>query len=43
MIVSIIDVVVGANLLKKDLSCDHHSSIGLKSGEYGDKQITLAP
>jgi transposase len=35
-------VVVGANLLKKDLSCDHHSSIGLKSGEYGDKQKVQA-
>ena len=43
MIPSIIDVVVGAKLRKKDLSCDHQSSIGLKSGEYGDKQITLAP
>ena len=43
IIVSIIDVVVGASFRKKDLSCDHHSSIGLKSGEYGDKQITLAP
>ncbi len=43
MILSIIDVVVGANIRKKDLSCDHQSSMGLKSGEYGDKQITLAP
>ena len=31
------------NIRKKDLSCDHQSSMGLKSGEYGDKQITLAP
>lgn len=43
MILSTICVVVGAKLRKKDLSCDHHSSIGLKSGEYGDKQITEAP
>jgi hypothetical protein len=43
IIVSIIEVVAGLNLRKKDLSCDHQSSIGLKSGEYGDKQITLAP
>ncbi len=40
---SIMDEVVGANIRKKDLSCDHQSSMGLKSGEYGDKQITLAP
>jgi len=38
MSLSIISVVVGAKLRKKDLSCDHHNSIGLKSGEYGDKQ-----
>jgi hypothetical protein len=37
------DVVVGANIRKKDFSCDHQSSIGLKSGEYGAKQIILAP
>ncbi len=37
------DEVVGANLRKKAFSWDHHSSIGLKSGEYGDKLITLAP
>jgi hypothetical protein len=37
------DVVVGPNIRKKDFSCDHQSSIGLKSGEYGDKQIILAP
>ena len=43
MTVSTISVVVGAKLRKKDLSCDHHSSIGLKSGEYKDKQITFAP
>lgn len=43
MSVSTISVVVGAKLRKKDLSCDHHSSMGLKSGEYGDKQITFAP
>jgi hypothetical protein len=30
MILSIIDVGVGAKLRKKDLSCDHHSSMGLK-------------
>jgi hypothetical protein len=35
--VSIILVVVGENCRNKDLSCDHHNSIGLKSGEYGDK------
>ncbi len=40
---SIMDVVVGVNIRKKDLSCDNHCSIGLKSGEYGDKQIILAP
>jgi hypothetical protein len=33
IIVSIIDALVGANLRQKDLSCDHQSSIGLKSGE----------
>jgi len=33
MILSIIEVVVGAKLRKKDFSCDHQSSIGLKSGE----------
>jgi hypothetical protein len=43
MILSIIDVVVGAKLRKKDVSCDHQISMGLKSGEYRDKQITLAP
>ena len=37
MILSIISGVVGANLRKKDLSYDHQSSMGLKSGEYGDK------
>ena len=42
MSVSTICAVVGAKLRKKDLSCDHHNSIGLKSGEYGDKQIRLA-
>jgi hypothetical protein len=36
-------VVVGEKVRKKDLSCDHHNSMGLKSGEYGDKQITFAP
>ena len=30
MIVSIIDVVVGANQSKKDLSGDNHCSMGLK-------------
>lgn len=25
------------------MSCDHHNSIGLKSGEYEDKQRTEAP
>jgi hypothetical protein len=43
MILSIISGVLGENIRKKDLSCDHHISIGLKSGESGDKQITLAP
>jgi hypothetical protein len=43
IILSIMDVGVRANLRKKDLSCDHQSSSGLKSGEYRDKQITLAP
>lgn len=43
MTVSTISVVVGEKLRKKDLSCDHHNSIGLLSGEYGDKQITFAP
>ena len=43
IILSIMDVVVGANIRKKDFSCDYQSSIGLKSGEYGDKQIILAP
>ena len=28
---------------KKDLSCDHHNSIGLKSGEYGERKRTEAP
>jgi hypothetical protein len=37
------DVILGANIRKKDFSCDHESSIGLKSGEYGDEQIILAP
>ncbi|WP_041233075.1 hypothetical protein [Cylindrospermum stagnale] len=41
--VSTISVVVGATLCKKDLSCDRHNSIGLKSGEYGAQQITVAP
>ncbi|OBQ36671.1 MAG: hypothetical protein AN487_12310 [Anabaena sp. CRKS33] len=41
--VSTISVVVGAKVSKKDLSCDHHNSIGLKSGEDGDKQITVTP
>jgi hypothetical protein len=36
-------VVFGVNIRKKDLSCDNQSSMGLKSGEYEDKQITLAP
>ncbi len=43
MIWSTIFVVVGENIRKNDLSCDHHNSIGLKSGEYGDKHITEAP
>ena len=43
MSVSTISVVVGAKLRKKDLSCDHHNSMGLKSGDYGDKQINFAP
>jgi hypothetical protein len=37
--VSTISVVVGAKVRKKDLSCDHHNSIGLKSGEYGDRHL----
>jgi hypothetical protein len=37
------DEVVGAILRKKAFSWDHHSSIGLKSGEYGDQLIALAP
>ena len=43
MILSIISGVWGENIRKKDLSGDHHISIGLKSGEQWDKQITLAP
>ena len=34
---------VGEKLRKKDFNCDHHNSMGLKSGEYGDKFTTLAP
>ena len=41
--VSTILVVVGENCRNKDLSCDHHNSIGLKSGEYGDKHKIEAP
>ena len=41
--VSTILVVVGENCRNKDLSCDHHNSIGLKSGEYGDKHKIKAP
>jgi hypothetical protein len=33
IILSMIAEVLGTNLRKKDLSCDHHISIGLKSGE----------
>ena len=33
IILSIIAEVLGANLRNNDLSCDHHISIGLKSGE----------
>ena len=40
---STILVVLGENWRKKDLSCDHHNSIGLKSGEQGDKFSKLAP
>ncbi len=43
MLLSIIAGVLGANLRKNDLSCEHHISIGLKSGDEGNKQITLAP
>jgi hypothetical protein len=43
IILSIISGVVGANRSQKDFSCDYHSSMGLKSGEYGDKQMTIAP
>jgi len=35
--------VVGENLRRKDLSFDHHNAMKLKSGEYGDKLIILAP
>jgi hypothetical protein len=41
--VSTILVVVGENCRNKDLSCDHHNSIWLKSGEYGDKHKIEAP
>ncbi|MEG3905756.1 MULTISPECIES: hypothetical protein [unclassified Microcoleus] len=41
--VSTILVVVGENWINKDLSCDHHNLIGLKSGEYGDKHKIEAP
>jgi hypothetical protein len=41
--VSTILVLVGENWINKDLSCDHHNSIGLKSGEYGDKHKIEAP
>jgi len=37
IILSTILVLVGENCRHKDLSCDHHNSIGLKSGEYGNK------
>jgi len=40
---STILVVVGENLRKKALSCDHQNSLGLESGEYGDKFRILAP
>jgi hypothetical protein len=43
MSLSIISVVFGAKPRQKDLSCDQHNSIGLKSGEDGDKQRTFAP
>ena len=43
IIVSTILVVVGENCRNKDLNCDHHNSIGLKSGEYGDKHKIEAP
>ena len=36
-------MVVGVNPRKKDLSCDHHNSMGLKSGEYGDNKRVEAP
>ena len=39
---STILVVVGENRRNKDLNCDHNS-IGLKSGEYGDKHKIEAP
>ncbi|MEG4137764.1 hypothetical protein QUA30_22430, partial [Microcoleus sp. Pol14C2] len=43
IIVSTLLVVVGENWINKNLSCDHHNSIGLKSGEYGDKHKIEAP
>ena len=36
-------MLVGENWINKDLSGDHHNSIGLKSGEYGDKHKIEAP
>jgi len=41
--VSTILVVVGDKWIEKDLSCDHHNSIGLKSGDYGEKHKIEAP
>ena len=34
---------VGEKLRQKYFNCDHHNSVGLKSGEYGDKFRTLYP
>ncbi|MGB7894382.1 MAG: hypothetical protein WCF82_21115 [Microcoleus sp.] len=41
--VSTILVLVGENWINKNLSGDHHNSIGLKSGEYGDEHKIEAP
>jgi hypothetical protein len=34
---------IGFRLVVTPPGCDHNNSIGLKSGEYGDKLIILAP
>ena len=43
MLVSIMDVVGGADHSKKKLSGDHHCSRELKYARVGDTQITIAP